>query len=69
MQGRNVGKPRGEHTGGVIAIANPVRRSDGMPIGALNMVVPEVRFTRSMEKLCRESLKTAAQRLERELQQ
>jgi DNA-binding IclR family transcriptional regulator len=60
---------RNEHTAGVIAIAIPVCRADNYPLGALNVVVPEVRFSKALEKLCRESLKTAAQRLERELHQ
>jgi DNA-binding IclR family transcriptional regulator len=60
---------RGEHTAGVIAIAIPICQADGFPLGALNVVVPEVRFSKSLEKLCRESLKTAAQRLQHELHQ
>lgn len=58
----------GENSVGVIALAIPILREDHIPIGALSIVVPEVRFTEKLEILCRESLITAATKVDYELQ-
>jgi DNA-binding IclR family transcriptional regulator len=57
----------GEHTDGVNALAIPVLRDDGYPIGALSVVVPQVRYSAQLAELCRASLVTAAGRIEHEL--
>jgi DNA-binding IclR family transcriptional regulator len=64
----NVTISYGENSVGVIALAIPILREDQAPIGALSIVVPEVRFNATLEKLCRESLITAAKKVDYELQ-
>ena len=64
----NVTISYGENSFGVIALAIPLLREDQAPIGALRIVVPEVRFNTNLEKLCRESLITAAKKVDYELQ-
>ncbi len=59
---------RGEYLPGIVAIAAVVRRADGYPAGALNVVVPSIRFTEPLEALCLRELKSARAALERELQ-
>ena len=57
----------GENTIGVNALAIAVLRNDGYPIGALSVVVPQVRNNEELEMLCRASLVSAARRIEHEL--
>ncbi len=57
----------GENTIGVVALAIAVLRQDGYPIGALSIVVPQVRYTKELERKCQTSLVLAAQRTEHEL--
>ena len=57
----------GENTIGVIALAIAVLREDGYPIGALSIVVPQVRYSKELELTCQTSLVLAAQRTEHEL--
>ncbi len=59
---------RGEYLPGIVAIAAAVRRSDGYPVGALNVVVPAIRFNEPLEALCLRELRNATAALERELQ-
>src|SRR5690606_17438019 len=56
-----------EHTPGIVSVAAAVRRSHGYPLGALNFVIPEVRFDEAVEAHCRKVLKTAVSRLEKAL--
>lgn len=68
IRDEGVAVSRNEHTVGVIALAvaiTPVH-VDG-PIGALTVVIPEVRFNARLEILCKKTLKTAAARLEQGL--
>lgn len=58
-----------EHTPGVVSVASVVRRLDSYPLGALNFVIPEVRFNSEVEAHCRRVLKTAVARLEKALHQ
>lgn len=57
----------GEHTPGVVAIAAAVRRPDGYPVGALNVVVPSIRFNQALEANCVREVLAARSALEREL--
>ena len=57
----------GEHIPGVVAIAAAVRRPDAYPIGAINVVIPAIRFNASVEASCLRELLTARSALEREL--
>ncbi len=57
----------GEHMPGVSAIAIAVRRSDGYPVGALNVAIPSVRFAASLKALCVRELIAARSALEREI--
>ena len=58
---------RGEHTRGIVAVAAVVRRADGYPAGAVNVVVPSARFDAALESSCVRAVKVAAQRIEAEL--
>lgn len=58
---------RGEHTRGIVAVAAPVKRADGYPVGAVNVVVPSARFDSTLEVRCVQAVKRAAQRIEAEL--
>lgn len=57
----------GEHMPGVVAIAAAVRRTDGYPIGALNVAIPRIRYQPSLKALCLRELLAARSALEREL--
>ncbi len=59
---------RGEYLPGIVAIAAAVRRPDGYPLGALNVVAPAIRFDEALEALALRELKSATAALERELQ-
>lgn len=59
---------RGEFLPGIVGIAAVVRRADGYPVGALNIVVPTIRFDETREGLCLKELKNARAALEREFQ-
>jgi len=59
---------RGEYLPGIVAIAAAVRRPDGYPVGALNVVAPSIRFDAALEALCLRELKSATSALEREVQ-
>jgi DNA-binding IclR family transcriptional regulator len=57
----------GEHIPGVVAIAAAVRRQDAFPIGAINVVIPAIRFNPSVEANCLRELLAARDALESEL--
>jgi IclR family transcriptional regulator, acetate operon repressor len=58
---------RGEYLPGIVAIAAAIRRPDGYPLGALNVVTPAIRFDPALEATCLRELKAAQLALEREL--
>ena len=57
----------GEYLPGIVAIAAAVRRADGYPVGALNVVAPAIRFDAALDATCLRELKAATSALEREL--
>lgn len=58
---------RNEHTMGVTAMGVAVLAGDHQPIGALTIVVPDVRFNDALASVCKKSLLTAAARLQQAL--
>lgn len=58
----------GEHVPGVSAIAVPVRRPDGYPLGALVVAMPAIRFKPPLRDLCVNELLSARASLERKLE-
>ncbi|MEI7531040.1 MAG: IclR family transcriptional regulator [Betaproteobacteria bacterium] len=58
---------RSENTPGVAAFAVPVFGLGTKPLGALSIVVPEVRLTKELEKNCRASLALALEKVQHEL--
>jgi DNA-binding IclR family transcriptional regulator len=57
----------GENSVGVIALATPICRKNGYPIGALSIVIPEVRFHPELDTLCRKVLLISKDKIETEL--
>lgn len=57
----------GEYLPGIVAVAAAVRRADGYPIGAINVVVPAIRFDSTREANCVRALRAAREALEREI--
>lgn len=57
----------GENSVGVIALAVPILSESQYPLGALSIVVPEVRFNKELKKLCMEVLINAGKKIEFEL--
>jgi DNA-binding IclR family transcriptional regulator len=57
----------GEYLPGIVAIAAAVRRGDGYPLGALNVVIPAIRYDAAMDAKCLRALLAARASLEREL--
>ena len=57
----------GENSVGVIALAVPILLENQYPLGALSIVVPEVRFNEELKHLCMEVLVSAGKKIEFEL--
>jgi DNA-binding IclR family transcriptional regulator len=57
----------GENSVGVIALAIPICKKNGYPLGALSVVIPEVRFNKILDELCRIMLKIGKTKIENEL--
>ncbi len=57
----------GENSVGVIALAIPICKKNGYPLGALSVVIPEVRFNETLDEVCRKMLKTGKDKIENEL--
>ncbi len=57
----------GENSVGVIALAVPILGENQYPLGALSIVVPEVRFNDTLKTLCMEVLINAGKKIEFEL--
>ncbi len=57
----------GENSVGVIALAVPILGENLYPLGALSIVVPEVRFNAELKQLCMEVLMNAGKKIEFEL--
>jgi DNA-binding IclR family transcriptional regulator len=57
----------GENSVGVIALAVPILGENQYPLGALSIVVPEVRFNETLKILCMELLINAGKKIEFEL--
>ena len=58
---------RGENSVGVIALASPIKNSQNRILGALSIVIPEVRFNKELDDLSRSLLKVAKNKIENEL--
>jgi DNA-binding IclR family transcriptional regulator len=56
----------GENSVGVIALAIPISKND-YPLGALSVVIPEVRFNKTLDEVCRKMLKIGKDKIENEL--
>jgi DNA-binding IclR family transcriptional regulator len=56
----------GENSVGVIALAIPICKND-YPLGALSVVIPEVRFNKTLDEICRKMLKIGKDKIENEL--
>ena len=57
----------GENSVGVIALATPIKNSQGKILGALSIVIPEVRFNKDLDNLSRMLLKLSKNKIEDEL--
>ena len=57
----------GENSVGVIALAVPILGENHYPLGAISIVVPEVRFNETLKNLCMEVLINAGKKIEFEL--
>jgi DNA-binding IclR family transcriptional regulator len=64
---QGITKSVGENSVGVIALATPICRKNGYPIGAISIVIPEVRFNPSLGTLCRKALLISKDKIETEL--
>jgi len=58
---------RGENSVGVIALATPIINSHNRILGALSIVIPEVRFNKELDDLSRSLLTVAKNKIENEL--
>ncbi len=63
----SITRSSGENSVGVIALATPICRKNGYPIGALSIVIPEVRFNPELDTLCRKVLLISKDKIETEL--
>jgi DNA-binding IclR family transcriptional regulator len=57
----------GENSVGVIALATPIQSSANQILGALSIVIPEVRFHQTLDDLSRSLLRLAKQKIENEI--
>ena len=57
----------GENSVGVIGLATPIKNSENRILGALSIVIPEVRFNPNLDALSRSLLKLAKNKMENEL--